>query len=61
MINAEFFDIFGFCAFVIIILISIWILRAKEKLPRWAGIILLIIGILGLIIDGWIVIKTFLI
>jgi len=61
MVSAEFFDVFGFFGFIIIIFLSIWMLVAKKKFPRWAGVVLLIIGVLGLIIDGYIVIKTFLI
>ncbi len=57
--NPEFFDIFGLAAFTIILLIGIWILKAKNKVPNWIGIILMIIAILGLIIDGFIVIKTY--
>lgn len=30
MVNAEFFDIFGFLGFIYIIIISIWILRNKK-------------------------------
>ena len=61
MVNAEFLDIFGFFGFVIIFLIGIWMLNAKEKLPKWAAMILIIIGLLGLIIDGVVVITTYLI
>lgn len=57
--NAEFFDVFGFMGFIIILMISIWMLKSKDKLPNWAGVILLSIAILGIIIDGIIVIKTF--
>ena len=60
MVNAEFFDIFGFLGFIYIIIISILILKNK-KVPKWAAIILLTIGILGLTIDGFIVINTYLI
>ena len=58
MINAEFFDIFGFFGFIYITLISILILKNK-KLANWSKIILLIIGILGLIIDGFIIINKY--
>ena len=60
MVNAEFFDVFGFLGFIYITIISIWILKNK-KVPGWAAIILLTIGILGLIIDGLIVISTYLV
>ena len=60
MVNAEFLDIFGFLGFIYIVIISIFILKNK-KIPKWAAIILLTIGILGLIVDGFIVISTYLI
>ena len=60
MVNAEFLDIFGFLGFIYIIIISILILKNK-KVPKWTAIILLIIGILGLTIDGLIIINTYLI
>ena len=61
MINAEFFDIFGFLGFIYITAISLWMLKNNKKVPKWATIILLIIGILGLLIDGFIIIKTYLV
>jgi len=61
MFSAEFFDIFGFMGFIIISLLGIWMLTSNKKLPRWAAIILLIIGVLGLIIDGYIVFSNFII
>ena len=57
--NAEFFDIFGFMGFVIILIISIWMLKTKERVPKWTAVILLIIAMMGLIVDGFIVIKTY--
>ena len=57
--NPEFFDIFGLAGFTIILLIGIWILKAKNKVPNWIGIILMIIAILGLIVDGFIVITNY--
>jgi hypothetical protein len=52
--NPEFFDIFGLISFTFIIWFSIKML-CKKKPEKWAIIILLIIGILGLIVDGFIV------
>lgn len=57
----EFFDIFGIGVFLFITCISIFGLKTNKKIPKWALIILLIIGILGLIIDGTIVIMTYVI
>lgn len=59
-IKAEFFDIFGAIAFMYITILSIWALR-NNSLPKLANIILLLIGVVGLIIDLTIVIKTYLI
>jgi hypothetical protein len=44
MINAEFMDIFGIFAFIIIF---------------WIGIILIIIGVLGLVVDSVIVWSSY--
>ena len=56
----ETYDIFGLLTFAFITALSIWSLKTKMPLPLWANIILLIIGILGLIVDGFIVFKKFL-
>ena len=61
MFQAEFFDIFGFLGFIYITGTSLWMLKNKKKLPKPATIILLILGILGLLIDGSIVINKYLI
>ena len=61
MVEAEFFDIFGFFGFLYIIATSLWALKNKKKLPKLATIILLTMGILGLLIDGFIVINKYLI
>ncbi|MBU1136501.1 MAG: hypothetical protein ABIG37_02625 [Nanoarchaeota archaeon] len=53
----EFFGIFGF---ILIVLISILIISSAEKLSNWTGYILLIIGIIGLIVDGTIVFNVYL-
>ncbi|MEK6904409.1 MAG: hypothetical protein AABW87_02330, partial [Nanoarchaeota archaeon] len=55
----EFYDIFGLLVFFFITVISIWALKMKKPLPRWGLILLLIIGVLGLIVDGSIVYRTF--
>lgn len=61
MVSAEFFDIFGFIAFTFIIIVGAWMLRSKKKLPNWVGLVILLIGIVGAIVDGFIVIKTYII
>ena len=58
--SPEFFDIFGFFAFLFIVIISLWGLYTKKRFPIWTKIVLLIIGILGLIIDGAIVYINYL-
>jgi multidrug transporter EmrE-like cation transporter len=55
MIRPEFFDIFGFLGFIYIIIFSSWFIYKKRKIPKWTLIILLILGIIGLIVDGSIV------
>lgn len=56
----ETYDLFGLMTFAFITILSIWSLKARKPLPKWAGIILLIIGILGIIVDGFIVYTKFL-
>jgi len=60
MVNAEFFDIFGIIAFLYVTIISLMMLKKKNKLPKWTILFMLIVGILGLIVDTTIVIKTYL-
>ena len=59
MVNAEFFDIFGIFAFVIILIIGVLIKFKRRKLPNnvfdYIAIILIIIGVLGLVVDLWMV------
>ena len=58
MIKIEFFDIFGFLAFVTIAILGIFILKRYQKVPDWIGGLLLIIGIAGVLINGTIIIKA---
>ena len=59
MVNAEFFDIFGILAFVIILIIGILIKIKRKKLPNnvfdYIAIVLIVIGVLGLVADLWLV------
>jgi len=57
-IQAEFFDIFGILVFAFLLFIGLKIVQ-KKKLPNWTGIVILLIAISGLIVDGIIVIKTY--
>ena len=63
MVNAEFFDIFGIFAFIVILIIGILIKFKRRKLPNnvfdWIAIILIIIGIIGLIVDMCLVFKLY--
>ena len=60
MLKPEFFDIFGFQAFVFILIVSAWSLIVKKPIPDWVILLLLIIGILGSLIDGIIVYFSYL-
>ncbi|MEK6844408.1 MAG: hypothetical protein AABX83_03190 [Nanoarchaeota archaeon] len=55
----EFYDIFGFIAFIIITLIAFHSFKNKKPLSKLLNYILLLIGILGLIVDGTIIYFNF--
>ena len=55
MVSAEFFDVFGFLGFLILLSIGLSI-RKKVKKEAW---IIIIISLLGLIIDGYIILTNF--
>lgn len=63
MVSAEFFDIFGIFAFVIILIIGILIKFKRRKLPNnyfdYIAIVLIVIGVLGLIVDLWMVFRGY--
>ncbi len=54
-----FFDWFGLVTFMFLIIVGIWILQTDKIPPDWIGFILFLIGVLGLIVDGTIVIRTY--
>lgn len=58
-IRPEFFDIFGVFVWIFFIAISGRALYIGEAIPHWAVAVLLIISILGFLIDGVIVYKTY--
>ena len=58
-IRPEFFDIFGIGVFLFIIFISAGSLKTSLPIPKWALIILLVIGILGFLVDTIIVYLTY--
>lgn len=61
MITAEQFDIFGFIGFAILFFCATRILKSKDKSVKRYGIIILTISILGLVVDGYIVLSNFVI
>lgn len=56
-LTPQFFDIFGIMGFVYIVALALYGLSGKN-VPRWALIILLLIGIIGLLVDV-LVVYTF--
>lgn len=54
-LSPEFFDIFGAIGFIFIISLSYYGLTNNGIVPRWAFVTLLIIGIIGLMVDGAVV------
>lgn len=57
--NPEFFDTFGVLVFLYITAFAVWGLNAKKRLPQWPYVILLLIGLSGLLVDGFIVYVYF--
>lgn len=55
MVEAEFFDIFGFVGFLILLIMGISMVK-KVGIKAW---IVIIISIIGLVIDGYIVLTKF--
>ncbi len=58
--HPEFFDVLGFFAFAYVVFVSILALNSKSELPRLIYIILLIVGLIGIIVDGAIIYTFFL-
>lgn len=55
--QAEFFDVFGLLSFSFLIFVGGWMLYTDTETPDWVGMVLLGMGILGIIVDGGIIIK----
>jgi len=55
MISAEFFDIFGFIGFLILLITGLSI-RKREKI---ASLVIIIISLIGAVVDGYIIITNF--
>jgi len=58
-LKPESFDLFGLATFTFILAVGIWALLSKKRLPQWVAIMLMIIGVLGLVVDGTIVFTSF--
>jgi len=62
MVLAESFDIFGCLIFIVILVLGcVMLKKAKKKTFKIIGGLLVAIGIIGTLADGYIVIKTFVI
>ncbi len=59
-LNPAFFDILGFVGFLVLVATGIIIIKEK-KFYSWAKWVILGIGLIGAIIDGFIIIKTYII
>lgn len=55
MVSAEFFDIFRFVGFLILLITGISIMKKDKRV----ALIIIIISSMGLIVDGYIVLKNF--
>ena len=55
MVRAEFFDIFGFIGFLILLVIGISIMN----IVKTEALIIIVVSLTGLIVDGYIVLTKF--
>jgi hypothetical protein len=58
MVSPAFFDIFGLFAFIILLYIGITLLKMK-RVPDWIGSLVTAIAVVGLLVDGMIVLRTY--
>ena len=58
-LRPEFFDVFGVVAFAYVVCVSLFALR-KKRLPKAVFVALLLVGLIGLFVDGAIVYVSFL-
>jgi hypothetical protein len=58
MASAAFFDIFGLVAFAILLYLGIKLLKIKS-VPDWIGSLITAIAVMGLVVDGVIVFRTY--
>jgi uncharacterized membrane protein len=54
----EFFDIFGILVFIFLFYIG-FLIYTKKEIPDYTGFIILLISILGLIVDGYLVLNKY--
>ena len=59
-VSAEFFDNFGIFVFIFLLVVGIWGIKTKKKLPEWIYWVILIIAVLGLLVDSFNVIRNIL-
>lgn len=59
-IRPEFFDIFGIIVFGFIAVLSMWALKTENPIPKWALVVLSIIGTAGFLVDSSIVYINYL-
>lgn len=59
--NAEFMDIFGFFGFIILLFSGIKVFKSRDKKIKKYGMVIITISLIGIIVDGYIVIKNFII
>lgn len=48
----EFFDLFGLILFLGLIYLGLFELTSKKPIPDWAAFSLIVVGLLGIIVDG---------
>ncbi len=57
--DPAFYDPLGFVTFSFLIAIGIYMLRKPKNPPEWIWFFLILVGVLGIIIDGSIVLREF--
>jgi multidrug transporter EmrE-like cation transporter len=57
--SPAFYDIFGLVVFTFLTGVGIYMLKNPKNPPKWIWFILLTIGLLGLIVDGSVILKEF--
>ncbi|MEK6757858.1 MAG: hypothetical protein AABX88_01900 [Nanoarchaeota archaeon] len=55
ILRPEFWDLFGLPIFILITGLSFWMLKYKRVPPKWVILGVMTIGILGAIVDGFMI------